>query len=337
MATRSGISAQLGFATESAYGSGAVASRFLPFENESLALTPNYHTSTGLRGGRLVQAARLRKQTTRGVAGSIEMELFNQGMGALLNLLHGTTVTPEEVESGVFKQVHPIGTGDPFGKSATIQIGRPDTGEGVVRAFNYLGCKITSITFKVEAGGSMMVTMEIDGADEKLAAVIPLAEATYDADASPFLFGSNDASVGTSVEIGGEAAGNVLSLELKLGVPQKTDRYFLGAGGVKGEPIANALMPLECNATLEFQSMADHERFRDSDSFALAVDAVGDLIGESSKRFECNFDAPSCLQTASSPVIAGPDVVQQNVAFMLDDNEEEAPLSITYQSSDNAL
>ena len=94
---RSGLGAQLGVAKEETYGTYKAPSRFLKFENESLALTRNAVETQVLEAGNLVQDKDLHNFVTKIVNGDISMPFFDQGMGILLNLLHGNTVEPAKV------------------------------------------------------------------------------------------------------------------------------------------------------------------------------------------------------------------------------------------------
>lgn len=328
---RSGLGAQLGVATEEKYGKFKAPTRFLPFEQESLALDKNRVKSSGLRAGRLVQASNLAISTTRTVGGDFQLEFLDQGMGILLNQLHGETVTPTKVEEKskkVYKQVHKIGTTDPYGKSLTVQVGRPDTGN-TVRPFSYLGCKVVEFKISVDNSGTAMLSLSVDGADEVTSET--LAEASYDADTLPFTFQQ------LACKIAGETVANVRSVELSIPIGQNTERFHLGNEGIKSEPIVNALIPIVCNATLEFASLADHERYKKETAVSLALTATGAEIGTEGEHFKAVFSMPSAKQVSSSPTVQGPDVLTTDVTFEIEDNGSEAPLTVEYLSTDSAL
>ena len=166
MAHGSGLDAQLGIGNESTYGTRVAPTTFLPFESESLSLTQEYIENQPLMSGVMVQPQGLHTASTRSVEGSIEMLYYDRGMGKLLNLLTGSTVTPA-TPSGATNartQTFPIGLTSPVGKSLTLQVGRPDT-TGTVRPFDYVGCKVSEATISVEASSapSRPPTMRIAG------------------------------------------------------------------------------------------------------------------------------------------------------------------------------
>lgn len=332
MAERSGIAAQLGIATEEEYGVYEAPATFLPFTSESLALTKEYIRSQGLRAGRLVQAKTLHLDTTRTVGGDVSLEFFNQGMGKLLNLLHGEEVAPAEIEGTspkAYKQVHKVGLVSPFDKSLTLQVGRPDTG-GTVRAFSYLGCKLVTASLAVESGGVTSLNLTFDGQDEDTGEA--LGEATYDTDAVPFTFQQ------VVAKVGGSEVANVRSITFNIEIPQSTDRYHLGNEGLKDQPIANELIAVTADATLEFSSLSDHERFTGASTAKLETIATGASIdSEPATNFKATLTAPAAKQVSSSPTVQGPDIITQDVSFECLDNGTEAPLTIETVSTDSAL
>lgn len=331
MAFRSGIGGQLGVATEETYGTYKAPTKFLPFDSESIALDQNYIKNQALRAGRMAQAKNLHRKTTRTVAGDFSTKLFDQGMGILFNQLHGNSVSPTKVaekSEEVYKQVHAIGLTDPYGKSLTLQVGRPGT-KGTVHPFSYLGCKVMSISISIEAQGEAMVSVSVDGQDETTAQT--LGSATYDADTLPFTFQE------MLVKFGEEQAANVRSITLNIGVPMSTDRYHLGNSGKKDQPISNALVELTAEAELEFADLTDHTRFKNEDVVKLSLLGTGAEIGEDEETFKANFIAPAAKQVSSSPTVTDPDIITQSVSFELLDNGSEAPLTFEYYSTDSSL
>jgi hypothetical protein len=329
---RSGLGAQIGVATEEEYGKYKAPTRFFPFETESLSLSKNYIKSAGLRGGRTAQAQNLHRATTRSVAGDFALELFDQGMGMLFNQVHGNTVTPTKIEEKskkLYKQLHEIGLTDPYSKSLTVQVGRPDTG-GTVRAFSYLGCKVTELKITIESGGLAMVSVSIDGKDETVAEA--LGAATYDSDTLPYTFQQ------MAVKLGGATAANMRSVTLTIAVGQNTDRYLLGNSGTKSTPIVNALLAVTADASLEFASLADHARFTEEKVVELAIEGKGAEV-EAGKEdfFAAKFIAPAAKQVGDSPTVQGPDIITTDVSFECLDNYEKAPLSVELLSTDSTI
>ena len=329
MAHGSGLDAQLGIGNETTYGTRVAPTSFIPFESESLALTQEYIENQPLMSGVMVQPQGYHVSSTRTVEGSVEMLMFDRGLGKILNLLTGDTisvVTPNGA-TNARTATFPIGLTSPVGKSLSIQVGRPDT-TGTVRPFDYIGCKITEATISVESGEAATLSLNVDGRDEKTDQT--LATPTYSAAAKPFSFQN------WGIDIGGNAAANVRSLTITIPLNMATDRYHLGNSGTKDEPLLNAQSEIAVSATLEFRSLADHSRFRNESVVALTATATGDII-ESSTRYKAEIAIPAAKQVSSAPAVGGPDIVTSDVEFRALWNGTNAPMTITTTSTDTAL
>lgn len=329
MAHGSGLDAQLGVGNETTYGTRVAPTTFIPFESESLALTQEYIENQPLMSGVMVQPQGYHVASTRSAEGSVEMLYFDRGMGKILNMLTGSTVTPA-TPSGATNartQTFPIGLTSPVGKSLSLQVGRPDV-TGTVRPFDYIGCKISEATIAVEAGEAATLSLNVDARDEKTDQ--SLATPTYSAAAKPYGFQS------WGITIGGNAAANVRSLTVTIPLNMATDRYHLGNSGVKDEPLVNAQSELAVSATLEFASLADHNRFRNESVVALVATATGALI-EGSHYYSTTITIPAAKQVSSNPVVAGPDIVTSDVEFRALWNGTDAPMTIVNKNTDTAL
>lgn len=325
----SGLDAFVGIGSEGTYGARAVPNTFLPFTSESLALTQEFVSSQPLMSGVMVQPEGLHRGSTRSVEGSLEMELYDRGMGKVLNMLHGNTVTPTTPGGATLsrQQVHNIGLSSPVGKGLTVQVARPDV-SGTVRPFDYLGCKVTEATIAVESGGAATLALSVDGQDEKTDQT--LATPTYVTAARPFTFQD------CSLSIGGSVAANVRSATVTIPLNMATDRYLLGNSGIKNQPLLNDMSAITVSATLEFASLADHTRFRNGNNVALKFEGVGANI-EGVFNYRFTVDIASAKQTSSSPVVSGPDIITSDVDFEVKWNGSVAPLVITTVNTDTAL
>jgi hypothetical protein len=326
---RTGLSSFLGIGVESTYGTRVVPTTFIPFNTESLSLTQEFVSTNPLQSGVMVQPEGLHRSSTRTVEGSFDLELYDRGMGKLLNMLHGNTVSVTTPGGATLsrQQVHNIGLTSPVGKGLSVQVARPDVG-GTVRPFDYVGCKITEAVITVEAGSAASVSFTVDGRDELTDQV--LATPTYVTAARPFTFQD------CTFSIGGSAAGNVKSATITIPLGMATDRYMLGNAGVKEQPLLNEFSNITVATTLEFASLADHTRFRTGAPVALKLDAVGAQI-EAGHNYQLTVDVASAKQVSSSPVVSGPDVITSDAEFEAKWNGSVAPVVITTKSTDTAL
>lgn len=327
--SRSGLWGQLGFSAESTYGTYVAPATFLPFGGETIKLDRNYVESAALRAGRMFQAAPLALPTTRAGAGTFQTELLNKGLGKLLNCLHGNTVTPAVLGTGAYQAVHNIGTTSPYGKSLSLQVGTPQTAiTPTVTPFTYLGCKLLGL--KVDAAVGNLATAEwtIDAQDETLSQT--LVAATYPTGIRPFTF------VTGSVKRGGTVLGNILSASVDISLPQKVDRFFLGATALKAEPITNAYAQGMATLTAEFASLTLYNDFLSGTPIVLDLLFEGPLInGTDKETFKVTFNAAQAR--GESPDVDGPDIITQSVTLKALDDGTTSPIVITTISTDATL
>jgi hypothetical protein len=328
MAGRSGISAQLGIATETTVGTYVAPTTFVPFTSESLRRTNEYIRTTALRAGRVFQAESLHSQTTHAADGSISFDVQDKGLGKFLNLLHGNTVTPSALTGGVLRQTHNIGATDPYGKAMTIQVGRPDV-SGTVRPFSYLGSKVAAVTFNLETGGVLSSEWTIDAMDETTAQT--LGTATYATGAKTFTFQN------ATIEFDDVVLTDCVKYaSVSVTLPMNTDRYCIGAGTTKKEQILNDQIGAEITLEMEFSSLTQQTAFANSTRRKVELNCVGNtLSGTYSSGL--NFTAAATVTTGEGPVVEGPDVLTQTVTLEVVDNGSATPLVIQYDSSDAAL
>lgn len=328
MGIPSGLGAQLGIATESRYGTYAAPATFLEFTSESLRLAQNYVRTAGLRAGRLIQSENLHTTTTRTVSGDVQLDAMDQGLGKLLNLLHGNVVTPTRVTGGLYRQLHQVGTTAPTGKSLTVQVGRPAI-DSTVHPFSYVGCKVVSATFTLARDGVVSVSFSIDGQDEDTRQV--LGTATYAADAKPFNFIAAEVEF-DDVLVADCVQQAVVTIPLALA----TDRFCIGAGALKKEPIPNALIAPTMALTMEFTSLAQQDAFVRSTRRKVELLCSGSNTS-GTYGSALNFTAPSTVTTGEGPVVQGPDILTQEITMEIVDDGSGSPLDIEYISADAAL
>ncbi|HTU15636.1 MAG TPA: phage tail tube protein [Solirubrobacterales bacterium] len=325
----SGLDAQLGVALEATYGTRVAPVTFLPFESESLTLNKTYIETQPLMAGVMVQPEGYHVSSTRSVEGSIELQYFDRGMGKFLTMLTGGVI-PIVTPGGAVAartQTFPIGLTSPVGKSLSLQVGRPDT-DGVVRPFDYLGCKVTEAVISIESGEAATLSLNIDGRDEKTDQT--LGTATYSAAARPFGFRRWE------ISIAGAPHMKCKTLTITVPVNMATDRHNLGNSGVKDEPLVNAQSDITMAATFEFASLADHQRYLNETIVSLVAKATNDLI-EGAFSYGSEITIPSAKQISSGPVVGGADLLTVDAEFKALYNGTNAPMTIVNTNTDTAL
>lgn len=246
--SRSGIAAQLGLVAETTYGTAVTVSRFLPFASESLSLDIERIEAEGIRAGRGVLHADDWYAGRRMVEGDFSTEAYDRSTAILFaQVLGGVTTTGAGPTYTHTIIPNPAAV---FGRSMTVQVGRPDVG-GTVRPFTYTGVKVQSLELSCAAGELAQLSVGVVGRNETTGTA--LATVAYATSMRAFTF------VQGAVTIGGGAA-NVKSFTLNIENSFDTDRLFLG-GDLMSEPIVNGLTEISGTAELEFESLAQYERY----------------------------------------------------------------------------
>jgi hypothetical protein len=329
-----GLGSQFGLAKESSYATVVTPNRFFEFDSESLALDPTYFEPVGLRSGRIFQPSSRMRKTTRQAGGGVPMDLPSRNFGAILDFLHGLTVTPvQQGATTAYQQVHAIGTSQP-NKSATLQFNKP-TSQAVDTPFTYPGSILTSAAFSIDAGGSVKTTLTWDAQDELSPYSTPagpaLAAASYVAGSAVF-----DSTQVAAITLNGVQVATAQSLNFTWTQPYKTDRFFLGTTGTKAKPIPNGLPTIEGNIAAEWYDASAYQLFLSGAIVGVVFDFQGAIIASTFKE-QAKFDMPAIQVRGDSPTVGGPDVLDQAIPFKIGDNASAAPLTVTYMSTETAL
>ncbi len=232
----------------------------------------------------------------------------------------------------VYTQTHTPGA--LRGVSMALQKGVPTT-SGTVEPFTYVGCKILDLDISIAKGGLAVAAMTFDAQDEQTLGSTPagpaLATASYSTTAVPFSF------LQASLLLGGVNVAAVTKANVKLTRPMKVDRYFLGAGGLKAEPLENAWQTITGSLDADFTTRAAlYDSFASDASLSLVLSFVGPAIGVTGTNASLTITVPAIKLDGETPKVAGPDVVQIVSPFVGLDNAAAPPVTYTLVSADSA-
>lgn len=340
MPVGSGLSAQVGFATETTVGTIATPTKFVEFNSESLKLEKQIVQGAGLRGGGLVARASRRSYTTKTAGGDIELDVATQGMGVLFTHMLGTS-TSALVSGSAYQQVHTVG--QKTGKSFTTQKGVPQS-DGTVKPFTYNGCKITEWELSCEVGGILTLSVTIDAWNETTAT--GLATASYPAAANVFHFAQGALVLGGTVSTasgvasltGGTTVATVTSASVTGNSALKTDRFFFGSAGVKAEQIENGWSEFGGSLDAEFVNQATvYDLFAADTPTALRLQFVGTTAISGAVFPTLEVLIPRVYFDGDTPQVGGPDVVGFSAPFTALDDGTNTPLQIRYVTPDTAI
>lgn len=310
--SRSGISAQLGFAEETTWGTVVTPDRFLPLVSESLSNEIERLESEAIVAGRLTLDADGWAPGGKSASGDLNLELYNAGIGLLLEHALGAVET-----TGTDPYTHEFTPALLFGKGLTVQIGRPGVA-GTVHPFTYSGCKVASWELTAEVGSFARLTLSLVGKEETTATEA-LAEVSYPAGLKPFRFTHGTLSLGGSAF---KVKGATISGENAL----DTDRRFLGTD-VIDEPIDNGLRTYGGNLTAEFTDLTAYNRFVNGTTAALELAFTNGTETLTVAMGAVRFDG-------TTPQVGGREVLELPLPFKSVAASDAAALTITVVNGD---
>lgn len=322
MAIPSGLSAQLGTAEETTYGTPVTVDRFYEFRDESLKLEIERIESSALRSGSRVLRSDRWAAGQKSVSGDITMELANKSFGRWFKHMFGGVVTSQPDAAGnPTVYLHTFTPGDiPVGQ--TIQVGRPDVG-GTVRAFTYHGCKVSEWTLECAVGDIATLKATILGEDEDTATA--LASVSYPSSLTLMTF------VQGTLTIGGSAA-DVKSASVQGNNGLADDRYFLGSQ-LRKNPLEAAMREYTGQFEAEFESLTHYNRFTGGTEAQIVLLFQGATISTTYK-FETKVTA-NVRFDGETPNVGGAEIVGQNLPFKVVDNGTTS-IKVEYQTVDTA-
>ncbi len=162
MALKSGLAAQVGFATESTVNVPVTATRFLPLVSESMGQKIERLESAGIIAGKRVLASTQWAAGGRTYEGDVQLEMYQRNMGQTFKHMFGSVVT-----AGAGPYTHTCTPGDLSGLSFTAQFGVPDQA-GVVQPVTYSGCKVQSWELAVKQGEIATLGLTLQAMNEIL-------------------------------------------------------------------------------------------------------------------------------------------------------------------------
>lgn len=320
----SGLGAQIGLKKETTYGTRVAADKFFEFASEGGVRNQHYLESRMLRSGRFFQSAPRRVLTTRDAGVTIAGEVPNKNFGAIVDLLHGNTVTP--VQSGAttaYTQTHNL-TGDPV-KSATVQVGKPSTNT-TINPFEYPGSMLNAFTLSCAVDGWLEFTAGFDSQDEDTGQT--LATASYPTGLDGFNFQQCVVTVNSVVQ--NLTTGSLVrSMGLDLSLPRATERYGLRSSALKAKPILNDYTPGSGSIGYEFSDMVQYGLFTAGTKVPIVFAFTGATNAGTAVPFSLTITIASAQFTGTTPQVSGPDILGFEAPFSILDDGTNPPVVIS--------
>lgn len=342
MPTGSGLDAQLGYKLEATTGTAVTVDKFLEFNSESMDFDPGYIEPEGLRvgikfkrGSRLVQSRKM-------VTGNVSLNYPTRLTGALWKASLGSSVvTPTLVLGSAYSQVHQ--TGDLLNKSLTLQVGRPQPSDQVVKPHTFNGCKVTGWEWSVSDNETAKFSIDFDGWDEATATALatasfpsaPLAEEFNFSQCTVFSQGGTIGGANPLTYTGGSTITSIVkSLSFKGDNALATERYGLGNLGVKKEQLENGTPTITGTLEAEYLQSEFYTPFKANTSTSLNVKFEGSIISGTDKN-TIEFIVPQIRIKNVTPQVSGPDLVTATVEFEVYSDGTNNPFQVKLIAADS--
>lgn len=339
----SGLSAQLGIAAESVWGTPVTVTKFYEFLNETLQWTPTFLDGEGLHSGQAYKRDARTVISRFSVAGDVVMEHTDgQTTGAAASMgtwwkhcLGSAVTTPVQIgATTAYRQTHTPGSKAGFG--LTVQVGRPQINGPTVQPFTYEGCKVASWEFSCNDNQIARLTASLLGQDEATATA--LATASFPApngvfnfrDVSVFTLGGTvtTAAGRTTIASGVSVASLVSGITISGDTGMKDDRYGFGNAGARGEPLENAQPTITGTFATEFYSRTElYDVFKANQSTPFQIDFTHGDAG-SSNPYRLSFVIPALRLKSAATNVGGPDVLEQAIEWEAYDNGVDPILQV---------
>lgn len=309
MAIGSGLGSQVGFSTESSWGTRVAPATFVRANSYTVNRVQNRVQGEGIQAGNLGNFGAHYVEVTEAGEGSITMDVQTVGMGPLLQALTGGTSTiSQQGTSTAWLQTHTLG--DPV-KSLTMQIGVPYR-TGTVYVEELQGCKVTSAEFSGGADAVLSSTFNFDA--KKFDNAQTLATASYTSTAP---FHGKQLAVKTGSFGSESSVSGVRNVSVSWTNAMDTEDYTAGSSGLKAEQIRNGVVAITGSLTVDWLT-GTKTAFEDlrlaNTSTSLVLKWTGAQISGAS-YYDLEIGLPGVFFTGDTPSIAGADVVTVDYGF----------------------
>lgn len=207
------MAGQVGWKSEGTWGTGVTVDTFVPALAANLEIDEGYLRPAGIRAGRRTRNPG--RVGARKVGGSVELELPNVSVAALLKHLFGAVAT-----TGAGPYTHTYTPGAVLADSLTLQTGVQDAA-GTVQPFTATGVKPGSWELSCAVGEYAKLSFDWTGKDVVTATA--LASASYAAGLTPFTF------VEGSISVNGSAVASANNVTFSCDKGLRDERHVLGS------------------------------------------------------------------------------------------------------------
>lgn len=270
---------QIGLVDEVTYGTPVTVAKFIEFNSEAISEVESRTEGDPLRVGTYVKRFDRFTPYFGGAAGTVQLDVMSKGFAFLAKHMLGSIATTGPVETTVY--THTATMAELFGKSFTLQVGRPFLPGGAVQQFTYSGGKVTKWTLANSVDGNLVCDLDVDF--QAVDTVIALAVASY-----PTLM-DNFTWAGGVVTIGGSAF-DVTDISIQGDNQLDVARRQIRGNTLKKEP-SGGRRDLSWTMNADFQGMTQR-------ALAHATTRAGSLA-----QIVATWNGPTLLGTTLFPQV----------------------------------
>jgi hypothetical protein len=313
----------VGAVDEVTYGTAVAVTKFYEYRSEGIEGKYERIDSEAIRagGGRALRSDRF-AVNAKGAEGDVKLEWLSDGYNFWLKHMLG--LVADGTPGGGFT-VHTATVGDLNGKSFTMQVGRVAS-SGTIHPFTYAGGKVKDWEISNAVDELLQLGMTFDFATESIGAgagPLALSTPTYPVGTKVMAFN------GGTVTVGGSQF-NISDFSLKCDNGLKTDRYFLKTGGVKSEPLEEALRKFEFTLKGEFVDLVQINRV--AAATAAGALAVISVTWDGPDGSQLKIDIPFGRFDTGPVSSGGREVNDLELGGMCLTDGTASPVTITYKS-----
>jgi hypothetical protein len=311
---------------ESTYGTGVTPTVGLEFDSEGFEETYGRTEGDPLRpGGYTLRSDRFTPYPD-GAAGPLALGVLSKGFGLLFKHALGAISTGSLTDS---TYTHTATMGPLYGKSLTVQVGRPLHPSGTVQPFTFAGGKITEWELANSVDERLMFTPTFDFQSATTATA--LATASYPTSMEELTW------AGGVITIGGSSF-DITEITISGNNGMNTDRKQIRGSTLKKEPTSHR-REVTYSMTADFNSTAQRDR-------AVAATRAGALAA-----ITATWTAPTLAGTTTYPALVvtipaarfdtfsatagGPDGITQSFGGAARYDGTNSPITFAYTTTDS--
>lgn len=239
-----------------------------------------------------------------GAAGAVGVELAYTGMGGLLHHLFGAINSSGPTDTTAYTHVFTLA--DALQVGLTVQLNR-DVIAAAEKGFQYVGCRVNSATFSLEADGFLNVSLDLIAKDESTN--VAMSAGTFPDD---FIRFSQMASFKINAV---DEKAKIKSFELTLGNALDGDRRSIGDRNIL-EAVPGDHREITGTIEMWFQDQDEYDDFIAGTERAIEVLLEGDdVAGSASTPRSLKIEIPRVVFTGETPSVDTAGSLSQTLAF----------------------